>query len=594
MHRSQRARTAIALCSVAILGLASCTTLPRDAAPQVLRPFTEPAEQIDVPQPRADVPADIVLRDFYAATAHPTNNYAAARAFMTEDLAQQWQPTEDTRIVDALNLIVQGNRTAAQQSFSVRATSVGVLGTDGAYVPAIDSVEETVELVKNDDDQWRISKLPNGAMIERQTFLDNNAPRNLYFIDPSGNQLVADRRWIYRGVERGVTELLDKLRSGPSAPLIAGVSTVLSPKATIEVEDHDSAVSSVRAIRIGNAGNIPRELRVLLAAQIVWTLASADYREPWEIFIDGQPIVPEHTGPWTQDSDEIRPLDPTRVPADAVPLRTMNANGVYRIVDGQAIPLSKGWVSSGNRALSSAAIGLDTDGNEIVAAVSRESADEGGESTLLLGLSDGMPMALLTADSFTRPTWSPDASAVWTVKDNSTVLRIQRSDSTSRPSSEEIDTSELKLFLNTNELKLTEFRVDASGTQVAMIENDRVIIATIERSAASPWKLVAPRELPLPDGTEPVSLAWSPNETVTVGTYSAETPLARVYPDGATTSLLPKLNLSPPVSVVTATTSKLYVTDANALMELISGEGEDQFWRAVAGASGRMAPVAVE
>lgn len=593
-HHLHRMRTAIAACSVALLGLSGCTTLPRDSAPQVLRPFSAPAEQIEIPTPRADVPADVVLRDFFAATAHPTNNYAAARAFMTDELAQQWQPTETTRIVDALNLIVQDNQSADRQDFSVRATGVGLLGRDGAYVPATDSIDESVKLVKNADGQWRISQLPNGTMIERQTFLDNNAPRNLYFVDPSGNQLVADRRWIYRGVERGVIELLDKLRAGPSAPLTAGVTTVLPAQATIDVDSRDTSGTSVRTIRIDNVGDISPELRVLLVAQIVWTLANADYRGPWEILVDGQVVVPEHTGPWTQDSDELRPFDPTRVPADAVPLRTMDANGVYEIVGGQANPLSRGWASSGSRALSSAAIGIDTEGNEIVAAVSRESADEGGESTLLLGLANGNPSPQLTAKSFTRPTWSPDASAVWTVRDNSTVLRIQRSDSTSRPSTEEVDTSELEAFAPNGELKLTEFRVDSSGTQAAMIENNRVIIATINRSESAPWKLVAPRELPLPDGTEPVALTWSANQTVTVGTYSAETPLARIYPDGATTSLLPKLNLSPPVSVVASTTSKLYVTDTNALMELISGEGEDQFWRAVAGASGRMAPVAVE
>ena len=141
---------------------------------------------------------------------------------------------------------------------------------------------------------------------------------------------------------------------------------------------------------------------------------------------------------------------------------------------------------------------------------------------------------------------------------------------------------------------ISELRVDPSGTQVAMIAGGNVWIATIVQTDTGPWRLVNARQLTLSEGVTPVTLAWAPNSTIIVGAYGEESPMWRVYPDGSVNYMLPKLNLSPPVTVVSATSSKIYALDDNALMELVTGEGEAQFWRAVPGVQGRAAPVPVE
>lgn len=576
------------------LGVSGCTSVPRNTQPQVLRPYEAPQARIAIPEPRPEENADVIFRDFLAAAAHPVDNYAAMRKFMTPELAARWQASEQVSIVDSINLISGPFAGANVQRYFARGTTVGLLGADGAYMPANSDYDVEVELVRDSSGQWRIAQLPDGVVVERQEFLDNSAPRNVYFLDPSGNQLVTDRRWLYRGVSDGATDLVTKIKNGPSAPLVPGVTTVLDSDATISVNIAPVERAQAREITITGLGEATNQMRVLLAAQLVWTLAGADYRGPWYIYADGAPLLESHEGPWTQDSEEIRSFDPSRMPGDQVRLRTVDNNGVYEMVDGVATANNTGWRARGGTILTSAAVGVDVEGTELMAAVFRDGREEDASSTLMLGRANGAPSAVLTAQSFTRPTWSPDATAVWTVRDGTTVMRIVRTDQSNQIATEEVDTTDIAEALELGTKQISEFRVNHSGTRVALIADGHVYTATIERSQNQPWRLTQLQPLPLAAGVDPVSLAWSVNETITIGAYGEESPMWRVSPDGATVSVLPKLNLSPPITVVTATSSKLYALDANALMELISGEGENQFWRQVPGVAGRMAPVSVE
>ena len=585
--RAARTRVLAAICATALVA-SGCTTLPRSTTPQAIRTFEAPAQELDIPEPRPDVAPDLVLRDFYTASAHPTDNYAAAREFLTDDAAATWNPAESTLIVDGINVIADGPVSQGGQTFGTRGAIVGQLGPNGAYETHTTAYEDTVRMVRGTDGQWRIAELPDGVVLERQNFLDNNSPRNIYFLDPTGNHLVPDRRWIYRGVADASIELLGKMQDGPRQRLAAGVSTALPPEAGIEVIPHEGTPG--KTVRLSGLGNLDQDLRALLAAQIVWTLSSADVRGPWILEADGAPLVETHEGPWTRDSDELRYFDPAHGPADTVPLHTVDAGGLYRITQGTAEVVGEGWTTSGSELFVSAAVGVDVTGRELIAAVSR--ADRGGEtgSRLLLGDADTGPREVFSADILTRPSWSPDGASVWTVADGDQIIRLVASSESGQPRAEEVDMTGLVGIGGA----ISELRVDASGTQVAFIADGRIFTATIEQTTTGPWRLVNPRALNLPEGTAPVTLAWAPNSTIIVGAYGEESPMWRLYPDGSLNYMLPKLNLSPPIAVVAATSSKIYALDDNALMELVTGEGEEQFWRAVTGVGGRAAPVTAE
>lgn len=586
-RRTRGNRAAIvAAASVAALVLGACTTLPGDTTPQAIRTYEAPAHDVEVPTPRPDAAPDLVLRDFYAASAHPTDDYAAAKAFLTEAARERWNPHEATWIVDGINVIGDGGGDGGVRGFDTRATIVGSLAPGGAYETQSALYEDSIELRMNSEGQWRIAELPDGVLLERQAFLDSHAPRNVYFLDPSGNQLVPDRRWIYRGVDDAAMELLHTMRGGPRPRLLPGVATALPPEATVEIGPHEEGPG--RVIRMTGLGDLDETLRGLLAAQIVWTLSSADVRGPWTLEDEDGPLVESHPGPWTRDSDELRPLDPTKGPGDRAPLHAVEAGGIVEATDAgdRALP---GWTSEGDDVLVSASIGVDEAGTRLIAGVSRVDRGGLGESSLLLGRAGDDPKAVLTAQSLTRPSWSPDAASVWTVIDGERVMRLV-GNSSSVPAVEEIDMTGIAEI----DGGISELRVDPSGTQVAMIAGGTVWMATIVQQDTGPWRLVNARHLTLSEGVTPVTLAWAPNSTIIVGAYGEAAPMWRVYPDGSVNYMLPKLNLSPPVSVVAATSSKIYALDDNALMELVTGEGEAQFWRAVPGVQGRAAPVPVE
>lgn len=602
-------RGMVALGAVSILSVTTgCTAVPRDTSPQVLRAFEPPQVSLEVPQPRANVSSDIVLRDFYAAAAHPIDDFQAMRAYMTPQLADSWQDGDKAMIADGVNLIPQRSDDPNSRTFTAKGTIIGQLADNGSYEPCTEDFEETVEMALGSDGQWRISSLPDGVIMERKAFLENNVPRSVYFLEPAGNHLVADRRWLYRGLNDGATNLLTKLKNGPAARLAPGVSTVLESNASISVEAGPVSDANGRTVEITGLGEASNDMRLMLAAQIVWTLANADYRGPWILNADGKPLVSNHEGPWTKDSEAVKSLDPGYLPADNAPLRTIDRSGIYEISADGAKPVAKNWAASGNTLMASAAIGVDARGNELLAAVYRSSSTGFGgdsgqgaeQSKLMVGAMESAPTAVLSAESLTRPTWSPDAASVWTVKNGTTVVRLVRPDTASQIQQEEVDSSELSDLLEGNgaadhdPMRISEFRIDSSGTQAAMIIGNQVYIATVERSSAGPWKLANVRHLPTPDSVSPLSLTWSQNQTITVGGYSDETPMWSVFSDGATSSVLPRLNLTPPIAVVTATSTKRYALDTNGISELVSGEGEQQFWRQVRGARGRMAPVSVE
>ena len=128
-------RIALTLTAVAAaVGLlTACTTLPTDTEPQALRSF-EPqvVEQTDLgPQPGQE--PDLLLRDFYTASAHPVQDYQSARSFLTTETEEQWNPSESILVVDRIDLITQPGSTSERRSFNVRGSVVGRIATGGSW-----------------------------------------------------------------------------------------------------------------------------------------------------------------------------------------------------------------------------------------------------------------------------------------------------------------------------------------------------------------------------------------------------------------------------------------------------------------------------
>ena len=75
-HARLKATTAT-VCSAALLS--ACTTLPGDSSPEAVSSYSTTPAMEEVIQPTKGNPSDLMLRDFFAASAHPLADHEAAR-----------------------------------------------------------------------------------------------------------------------------------------------------------------------------------------------------------------------------------------------------------------------------------------------------------------------------------------------------------------------------------------------------------------------------------------------------------------------------------------------------------------------------------
>ncbi|MDN6460555.1 MAG: hypothetical protein L0J94_02835, partial [Corynebacterium flavescens] len=96
-------RKAAALGSaLALFGCVACSTLPHNTDPQVIGSFeAHSGDESPFLGPKAGQEPDLLLRDFFTATAIPSGDYEAARSFMDPAISESWDPTESILVVDS-------------------------------------------------------------------------------------------------------------------------------------------------------------------------------------------------------------------------------------------------------------------------------------------------------------------------------------------------------------------------------------------------------------------------------------------------------------------------------------------------------------
>lgn len=565
----RRARTLTAVLAITGL-LTACTTLPTNTEPQALRSF-EPqvAEETDLgPEPGQE--PDLLLRDFYTASARPVQDFQAARSYLSPAAAERWNASESILVVNRIDLITQPGSTSEQRSFNVRGAVVGRLATGGAYEPEHGVYEATIEMVR-ENGQWRISSLPAGVVLERTELRNQFQPQRIFFAAPAGEVLISDRRWIYADQKALDTALITLMMEGPSPLLAPAVNNILPPEATFA-----GVVDG--AYQFTGFSDVSSESRRLFAAQLVWTLAVADVPEPYTVLVDGVPLSPDYEQLSTDDFAEFNPLVNTTATA---PLYALTDGVVSRVASNQVTPVEGALGSLENIE----SVDLTADG--AVAAVQKQGAGP-DSSVLLAGTLDSGLREALRADTISRPAFEVDPRNQWVVVDGRTVQRVVYSGPSGEFSQTEVDTTALDGMAG----DISVLRLSRSGARVAMIIDGRVHVGVVHRVGPADKHIVNVRELAPQLGGTALSLDWQPDGSLIVGTSTPEAPIWRIEQDGSAVSSLPSGNITAPVVAVAATPSTIYLTDANAVLQLPTTGGDNVFWREVSGLQGvRSAPV---
>jgi Lipoprotein LpqB beta-propeller domain len=216
--------------AVAML-LGGCSGIPRDGGVRV----GQPAPQNDTPpavflpsHPQKNASQDSILRGFIEAASSPDNKYAIAREFLTPGFSDAWKPDTGVTIDDGIG------RTPLKiddLTMQMSVEPVAEVNASGEYHEFETSTQSPLryEFAKVSG-QWRISKAPNGIVIDENTFPDVFSAQALYFYDPSFSYLVPDLRWFPRGAT-APTRIVKAVLAGPS-PWLAGAVATAFPEGT--------------------------------------------------------------------------------------------------------------------------------------------------------------------------------------------------------------------------------------------------------------------------------------------------------------------------------------------------------------------------
>lgn len=290
--------------------LAACTTLPTEGPVNATKAPTDTSRNVGLhangPSEGAS-PEDIVNGFLTASGAGPSNDFAVARQFLSEEASASWQPLSSVRIYSDSRVPVT-TRTDTQ-AVRLSLGSEGSLDQDGKFTPSSRDAVITTEfsLARNSDGQWRIIDLENGLLISATLFDSQYAKSELYFLTSDSRYLVADMRWFPRNSY--AVQAMNQLFAGPSPWLAGAVHTAIPANTTVGSRsisiENGLATVSVSEEALSVAGY----QRVLFESQVEETLTLLSNVQDVELTIDGAPWpISSGTGPSSYPFTDSRVL----------------------------------------------------------------------------------------------------------------------------------------------------------------------------------------------------------------------------------------------------------------------------------------------
>ena len=557
-------RKTLACLTVALTTLAAgCASLPTNSAPHVIRSFAPEETETQAAGPKDGQESDLLLRDFYHASATPDSDYEAARAYLTEGASAAWDPSGQKLVVDSIGMTTLPGSSVGQRSYSVHGEVVGVVRSGGSYSPERGDYEATIDM-EMVDGQWRISSLPEGVVFERTELRNQYQPYNLYFFDQDDRELVTDRRWVHSRRETLASDLIGLLMEGPSERLRPALTGSL-PSSVSYTGEQDGAYTFT-----GFAG-VSEDERARFAAQVVWTLATAGVTGPYELKADGQPLI---DGTDSLDTDDFIAASPLVETVGETKLYALAGGKVVRVDERSTQPVE------GSLGAASDVIFADIAKDGEWAAIFGKPGDA-EDDIFRVGKFDGSEAEVMRAGTFTRPAFEPDAAAVWTVADGKRILRTVQSAATGS-----LTTGEVKVELPDGvDGNVSVLRLSRTGTRVVMVIDGRLYTGIVRRQPSGERSIVNVYEYAHELSGSVISADWRPDGSLLVGTTST-TPVMRVEQDGSSMTAMSAGNISAPVVAVAASPSTLYVTDANALLQVPASGADNPIWREVPGLEG--------
>lgn len=300
--RSRAWRPALwAVLAVLLAVLPACTGIPTDQVPRPGQPVLgAPRQDVQsLPEgPRVGAsPEDIVL-GFLQANASFADGHEIARAYLTQDLASSWVPTEHVLVHRGDRELVQADTGEVEVGVEAR----GVLGEDRRLreLPTGTRRSERFSLALVGG-EWRIETFPEdfGLWLSEADFEQEFRAASIAYVSPVQDVLVPDVRWF--PIEGGLPTALARALLQPLPDELDGAVRTAVPDGTELVGGAvpvDTATGIATVDLSGPGPSEDPELARMLWAQLTHTLTQAGGVQEVAVEINGQPLlVPGVQGP---------------------------------------------------------------------------------------------------------------------------------------------------------------------------------------------------------------------------------------------------------------------------------------------------------
>jgi hypothetical protein len=542
-----------------VLGLlTACSTVPTGSAPmQITEAPAGPAAEIGIEPmgPAAGASREEIVRGFVDAAASAVQRHPVARDHLTPDAAATWSDEAGITLVGADYAAV------ATVAGTVRMTGdlVGTVDPRGVFeaAPATSGEVFTHEFTLTEvDGEQRIANPPDSLVMLVPDFERLYDDLAAYFVDPTGQRVVPDPRYVLGGPAQPTT-LVQRLLDGPSPTLAAGVGNALGGVTLTRAATVEGSTVSVDLDGLDEAS--PVQLSQL-CAQLVWTLDQVDGISSVRVTLDGDPLNLPGV-PSVQRTDDWAAVSPESVPADADG-HYLDA-GRLMTVDGEPAP---GPAGTGQYGLSSAAVSADPRTSALSAMVGV--SVNGPTATLLAGTygQDLAPQG--TAGRYSAPTVAATRAEFWVVRDETTVVRLLAGSSPQPVNAPTLP----------GQGRVTALQLSPDGVRAAVVvsrgEGSALLVGTVVRSDDGPVALRDLREV-APALTGVVDVAWRTAGSLMVlaadGQEDGVVPYV-VGVDGWGLGEMPTSGLpSPPTALATAPGQQPLVSAGGSVWELSGG-----------------------
>ena len=212
--------------TVVLLALSACSTVPMTSPTvQITQAPGRPAEVVGIeplpPEPGAT--PDEIVRSFIDAAASVRPGHPVAREHLAPEAAGSWSDEAGITVLAPDYATV----TTETGAIEVTADQIGTIDERGVFTVGSAETFRRQFTVEQVDDEWRITDPPDGLIILEPDFERLYEQLAAYFVDPTGQRVVPDPRYLITG-DAQPTALVQRLLEGPSATLAAGVRNPLS------------------------------------------------------------------------------------------------------------------------------------------------------------------------------------------------------------------------------------------------------------------------------------------------------------------------------------------------------------------------------